>query len=62
MKAKWKDEEMIQKLIDEIKEIKDKRKNDSERINELIKNNEDKEKRINTLEKKCIQLKELLYE
>ena len=50
-------EEMIKVLIEEIKDIKDKRKKDNEKINELIKLNEDKENKISILEEKINELK-----
>ena len=42
---KLKNEEIIKILIDEIKEMKEKNKKENEKINELIKTNEQKEKK-----------------
>ena len=56
---KLKNEEIIKILIDEIKEMKD---NSNKRINELIKMNEEKEKKINIIENEYNELKEIVYE
>ena len=52
-------EEMIKILINEINEMKD---NNNKRLNELIKMNEEKERKINILENKYNELKEIVYE
>ena len=55
-------EEMIKILIEEIKEIKEKSNKEKERINELIKMNENKENEIKILENKYNELKEIINE
>ena len=55
------DHELIKILIDEIKELKDKNNKQNEKINELIRVNEDKEKKLNYLENKYNILKEEVY-
>ena len=50
---------MIKILINEINEMKD---NNNKRLNELIKMNEEKERKINILENKYNELKEIVYE
>ena len=57
-----KNEEIIKILINEIKEMKDEKKKENEKINELIKKNEEKERKINILENKYNELKEIVYE
>ena len=52
-------EEMINLLISEIKEIKEK---SNKRIDDLIKKNEEKEKEINRLDNKYNELKGIVYE
>ena len=61
-KIKLTDEEMMKIFIEEIKDIKDKRKKDNELINELIKLNKDKDNKINILENNYNILKEQIYE
>ena len=51
-----KDNELIKLLIEEVKEIKDKK------INEFIRENEEKENKIKRIENKYNELKELVYE
>ena len=53
-----KDKELINLLIGEIEELKDK----SNKINELIRENKEKDKKIKRLENKYNELKELVYE
>ena len=55
-----KSEEIINLLMDEMKEIKNNNIKQNERINELIKNNEEKENKINKLIKKFIELKKMI--
>ena len=55
-------EEMIKILIDEIKEIKEENNKEKERINELIKMNENKENEMKMLENKYKELKEKINE
>ena len=53
-----KDKELMEILINEINEIKEKYNNQNEKINELIKENAEKEDKINKLEDKYNKLKE----
>ena len=55
-------EEMIKILIEEIKEIKEKGSKEKERINKLIKKNENKENEIKILYNKYNELKEKINE
>ena len=55
-------EEMIKLLIEEIKEIKEKGSKEKERINKLIKKNENKENEIKILYNKYNELKEKINE
>ena len=57
-----KNEEIIKILINEIKKMKDEKKKENEKINELIKKNEEKERKISILESKYNELKEIVYE
>ena len=57
-----KNEEIIKIIINEIKEMKEKNNKENERINELIKRNEENEKKIRILENKYDELKEIVYE
>ena len=50
IEKKLTNEELIEMLMDEIKDIKEKNNNQSERINSLIKSNEEKNKKITKLE------------
>ena len=53
---------MIMILIKEIKEMKEKNNKENEKIKELKKSNEEKERKINILESKYDELKEIVYE
>ena len=57
-KIKMKNEEMIEILINEIKETKEKEDKEKEKIEELKKSNEEKERRIKILENNYNKIKE----
>ena len=62
IEKRLKDEEIIEILIGEIKEIKEKNNNQCERINTLIKENIEKDIKISKLENDYNGLKGLVYE